>query len=268
MLRSLPPLCLVLLLTACAKEREAAPATLDDMVHELFRTWEEPESFTSAADALAAWMVVEGRTDIAWEGLRLTNLTQEDIATVSLVEGEDLSSHVGIANAAASAWPLAQHAPAVTEPDQVWNDPSSFDLYARTILEGNASTFGSGEGLIRTTNDVIKNGALGVTIPYTLRKDYRWTQTSDQRAMFVGRFWIDTPGCSDNGNNCVYQTFGIDVFVEDGDETLRLLTNWLYVVTQADGLLTEDARIGLIATGNQDLILGADAELEARATGE
>jgi hypothetical protein len=63
----------------------------------------------------------------------------------------------------------------------------------------------------------------------------------------------------------VHQTFGLDAFVEDGEGTLRLLTNWLYVETQVDSLLSEDARIALITKGNQDLIAKADEELAERA---
>lgn len=264
MLRLLP---IALVLAACAREREEAPATFDDRCHAVFRAWEDPLGLPVELEGLAAWLDDNGRSEAAWEGLRLTNLTEADIHTVELPEGEDLASHVGIANAGPSSFPVAAHAASVTEADQTWNDPSSFDLYDRTPIDGDAQAFASGEGFFRSENDVIKRGAFGVTIPYTLRKDYRWVALEEGRRAFVGRHWIAEPGCSDNGNNCVYQTFGIDVFVEDGDETLRVLTNWLYVVTAADGLLTEDARIGLIAQGNQALIEQADVALASRQSG-
>ncbi|TNE84679.1 MAG: hypothetical protein EP330_28835 [Deltaproteobacteria bacterium] len=264
MLRLLPVL---LLLGACAKERETAPPTLDERCHNVYRTWDDPVAFEEEMIGLAAWLDENGRSDEAWEGLRLTNLTEADVADVTVPADADLADHVGIANAGPSAFPIALHGAAVTEADQVWNDPSSFDQYDRTPIEGDAAAFASGSGYFRSENSVIKRGAFGVTIPYELRKDYRWADLGDGRQGFVARHWIAVPGCSDNGNNCVHQTFGLDVFVEDGDETLRLLTNWLYVVTAADGLLTEDARIGLIAQGNQDLVIAADEELQLRADG-
>lgn len=260
MLRLLP----LLLLLACAKERDPAPPTLDARTHEVFRTWDDPVAFPLAVIGLAGWMDEEGRSDLAWEGLRLTNLTEDDVAAVSVPDGADLGDHVGIANAGPSTFPVEVHGAAVTEADQVWNDPSSFDQYDRSPIDGDAELFADGEGFFKSENTIIKRGAFGVTIPYDLRKDYRWADLGDGRSAFVARHFVAVPGCSDNGANCVNQTFGIDVFVQDGNETLRLLTNWLHVTTSADGLLSEDARIGLIAEGNQDLLLKADEELQRR----
>jgi hypothetical protein len=265
MLRTFLP---ILLLAACAREREAAPPTFDERCHAVFRAWEDPLGLPGELAGLVSWLDENGRSESAWDGLRLTNLTSADVFTVELPEGADLADHVGIANAGPSAFPVGLHASSVVEADQTWNDPSSFDLYDRTVIEGDAGAFAAGDGFVRTENEVIKRGAFGVTIPYQLRKDYRWVLLEGDRQAFVGRHWIAQPGCSDNGNNCVNQTFGIDVFVEDGDETLRVLTNWLYVVTSADSLLTEEARIGLIAQGNQDLIEQADVELESRQSAD
>lgn len=253
----------LLLLFACAKERDAAPPTLDERTHDVYRTWDDAQDFDLAMVGLVDWIAENGRTDEAWLGMRLTNLTEDDLVQVTIPEGQDLADHVGIANSGPSAFSIDLHAAAVVEADQIWNDPSTFEVYDRSIIEGDAETFAAGTGLVRTENEVLKGGPFGVEIPYSLRKDYRWVGLGDRRA-FVARHWISEAGCSDNGNNCVNQTFGLDVFVEDGDETLRLLTNWLYVVTAADGLLTEDARIGLVATGNQDLIVKADEELATR----
>jgi len=264
-LRGMRRLLPLLLLLGCARARETAPPTLDDRTHDVYRLWEDDFALAIAVDDLAAWMVENGRSEEAWDGLRLTNLTPDDVADVTVPEGADLDDHVGIANAGPSAFPIDLHAAAVTEADQVWTDPSTFERYDRTIIEGDAEVFAGGASYFRSDNDVLKKGAFGVRIPYALRKDYKWVVPAGGPATFVARHWIDVPGCSDNGKNCVYQTFGLDVFVEDGDETLRLLTNWLYVETQADGLLSEDARIALIAQGNQALIERADEELEDRA---
>jgi len=256
----------MVLLLGCATARQDAPPTLDDRTHAVYRTWEDDFPFTVAVDGLAAWMDDNGRSEEAWEGLRLTNLTPDDVLDVTVPDGADLADHVGIANAGPSVFPIDVHAAVVTEADQTWTDPSSFEVYDRTLIEGDADTFSGGGSFFRSDNSILKKGAFGVTIPYELRKDYKWVALSDGRGAFVARHWISEPGCSDNGKNCVHQTFGLDVFVEDGDETLRLVTNWLFVETQADSLLTEDARIGLVAKGNQDLIAMADDELEERST--
>jgi len=264
-LRDMRRLVPLLLLLGCARVREGAPPTLDDRTHDVYRVWEDDFALAFAVDGLVAWMEENGRSEEAWDGLRLTNLTPDDVADVTVPGGADLADHVGIANAGPSVFPFDVHAAAVTEPDQIWTDPASFEQYDRTIIEGDANTFAGGESYFRSDNDVLKKGVFGVRIPYQLRKDYKWVPLAEGPAVFVARHWIAVPGCSDNGKNCVHQTFGLDVFVEDGDETLRLLTNWLYVETQADSLLSENARIALIAQGNQDLIEKADEELARRA---
>lgn len=258
------PALIALLALGCAKEREAAPRTLDDVAHAVFRDFEDPIALDIAVVQLAAWLADEGDSEEAWEGLRLTNLASDDIAGLDVPAETDLDLHVGIGTAAPSPHPLDGHAALIVEPDQTWTDPGSFDVYSRTVVDGDAEAFETGPAVVRTENTIVKSGALGVTIPYELRKDYRRLALSSGGSAVVGRNWLTEAGCSDNDKNCVLQSFGIDTFIASGTSTRRLYVGWLEVRTEVDGLMSEDARIGLIALGNQDIFEATDEELARR----
>ncbi|MFT4622381.1 MAG: hypothetical protein ACI8PZ_001037 [Myxococcota bacterium] len=252
----------ILVATGCARERAAAPPALDDLTHALFRDWEDDEAMAQHALDLADWLGDEGDTDESWDGMRLTNLAKADVGDVSRPQGTDLDAHAGIATAGPSDFRVPRHAELLVERDQTWTDPNTFQVYERTVVEGNPDAFAGGTGIVRTDNVIEKSGAFGIVIPYTLRKDYRWIP--GPVPVVVGRTWITEPGCSDNGKNCVNQSWGLDVFVGDDDRTLRLYVVWLEVVTEADGLIGEDAKIALMAKGNQDILEATDEELASR----
>jgi len=256
---------LILLLSlACAKEREPAPPDLDQLLRASFRDWEAPDEIAVHAVDLAVWLVDSGGDPALWDGLQVSNLDDDDLVSVEVPDGVDLSMHRGVTTAFQSAFPASAHAALAVEPDQRWTDPA-FVRYDRTVIEGDPATFpdgGDGE-LLRTSNDVEKSGAFGIRIPCVLRKDYRWADAAGARALVV-RWWLDEPGCSDNGKNCLIQSFGFEILVDRPAGAHRLLTNWIEVRTEADALLSEDARIGLIAKGNQDLLEETERTLSER----
>lgn len=249
------------LLLACAKPRPEAPATLERALLDSYRDWEDADLTEENVSALAGWLDREGETEEAWEGLQVENLGEDALWDVEIPEGAILSQHRGVATAFRSDYPAREHAELAIEPDQRWTDPKTFERYDREIFEGDEETFASGSGLMRTRNVIEKSGAFGILIPYELRKDYRWT--ADGRSILV-RWWLSEPGCSENGKNCVQQSFGLELLSDRGGSASRILVNWIEVVTEADSLLSEEARIGLIAEGNQDLLLATEETLESR----
>jgi hypothetical protein len=252
------------LVIGCAHERDAAPLTLDEMAHAVYRDWEDDELLTAHMVELHLWLDAEGQSEGAWDGLQMTDLADADVASATVPAGAQLVDHVGIATATLSPFAETDHAPLLVEFDQRWTDPSTFDKYERTVIEGDDNTFGSGQGMVRTENDIVKTGPFGVVIPYQLRKDYKWVD-ADGRMVVVGRNWVTLEGCSDNGKNCVIQSFGLDVFSAHAEGSQRFFATWIEVRTEADSVLSEEARIGLLAKGNQDIIEAADEELARRA---
>ena len=256
-----PLLVISVLASGCAREREQAPRALDDVVHALFRDWSDEDAMVEHTLALTDWLERRGDSDAAWDGLRLSNLTADDVHDVDDAPGTDLSLHAGLATAAVSDFYVGDHAELLVETDQTWTDPSSFLVYDRRIIGGDERSFLDGEGAVHTDN-VIEKRTIGITIPYTVRKDYRWIPAPTPA--LVGRTWLTEAGCSDNGKNCVNQSFGVDVFIGDGQDTRRLYAVWLEVVSVADSLLDEDQKIAMIAKGNQSILEATDAELALR----
>ncbi len=247
-------------LGGCARERAPSPVELDDLAGQLFRDWDDPEAMDVHGEALGRFLVDEARSDAGWDGLRLSNLTSDEVSGVDYPSDTDLALHGGMATTMASAFPIEAHAELLVEPDQTFTEPGSFLVYDREVIDGDAGRFREGEGWVLTDNDIRKSGAFGIEIPYTLRKDYRWVH-GEERSAVIGRSWVTEPGCSENGRNCVLQSWGIDAFVSDGDETLRLYAVWIEVQTEADGFITEDQKLALVAKGNQDVLEATEAAL-------
>lgn len=253
----------ILTAPGCAREREPVPVVLDDLTAAMFRDWEDEDTMREHAGDLARWLEVERDVGQAWDGMRLSNLTPEDVGGVEYPEDTDLSLHGGIATAFTSAFPIEDHASLLVEADQTFTDPRTFLQYDRVLLEGEREAFSVGEGLVRTDNVIRKAGAFGIEIPYTLRKDYRWVH-DDGLSAILGRTWVTQPGCSENGRNCVVQSWGVDAFVATEAGTHRLYAIWIEVNTEADSFIGEDAKLGLVANGNQDLLESTDEALASR----
>lgn len=253
----------VLSTSGCARERAPSPVALDDLAGMLFRDWEDPDPLDEHAAGLGTWLAGNGRSDSAWDGLRLSNLTDDEVAGVEYPADTDLSRHGGMATAMASAFPIDAHAALLVERDQTFTEPGSFLVYERDVVEGDLEAFENGDGWVLTENVIRKAGAFGIEIPYVLRKDYRWVHGEDRSAV-IGRSWVTEPGCSENGKNCVLQSWGVDAFVSDGPETLRLYAVWIEVATEADAFITDDQKLALVAKGNQDLLEATEEALAER----
>jgi hypothetical protein len=255
---------LVFLLAACAHERDPAPEDMDGVVSWLFRNFEAEDGIAEGMDNLAPWLDTEAGTEAAADGFVLSDLTDLDVLDVPHPDG-DLSVMIGVAVPQISPFPIGDHAALLVMTDQIWNDPGTYETYTRTITEGDPDAFAAGTAtLIRTVNDIDKKGAFGVHIPYTLFKDYRWVTTADDRQAIVGRSWVEEASCADGGNNCLNQSFSIDLFFESADgQTIRTTASWNDLVTEADAFLSDDQRIGLMVNGMHDIFDNTDEFLGA-----
>lgn len=251
-------LALLVLLVGCARKRDGAPEDVDGLSRYLFANWEDPEAMAEGMENLSVWLEAEGRSEAAADGYVLTDLVEDEVSEVEH-PARDLTDMIGVAVPGVSVHPIEAHAGLLVMTDQVWNDPGSYDLYVRELVEGDPDAFVAGDGLIRTRNDIDKSGAFGVHIPYILWKDYRWVALEDGRQSIVARSWVEEEACAEGGNNCLFQSFSIDLFhAPNGDETIRMTASWNELVTSADSLLTDDARIGLMVNGINDVFDNTD----------
>ena len=244
----------------CAHERAPAPAELSELLARTYRTYDVVAERTDTAGLLSDWLVDEGDLEPAWDGLRVANLQEGDVVGVLLADTV-LADHRGVATAFQSAFAATDHAELAARSDQRWTDPATFEVYEREVLSGDSGAFAAGTSSLSTLNTIEKSGPFGIRIPYTLRKDYHWAPTVTGGMALMSRWWLTEAGCSDNGKNCVLQSFGLEVYAPRPEGAQRLLVNWIEVTTEADAWLSEDARIGLIAKGNQDLLEATEIEL-------
>jgi hypothetical protein len=255
----------VVVMCGCAREREAAPEDLDGLTRYLYQNWEDEELVGDAMENLGPWLRQTGTTEEAWEGYTLAPLTDEVVLDVGVPPGAVLAEAIGVALAGPSPYPVDDHAALLVLEDQTWNEPDSYTVYTREITEGDVGAFIDGEGLVRTVNTVDKSGSFGVNIAYTLHKDYRWATLDDGTRAVVGRSWVPDGGCSENGKNCVVQSYSIDLFYgPEAASTIRLMAGWNEITTEVDGLVGEDLLIAMMVSGNQDIYAATDAYLEAR----
>lgn len=239
---------LVTSLTACARERDPAPTEMVDLVVYLFTNWEEGELLPEAVDNLGEWLDDNVDGEGMSEGMRLDPLTPADIATVEHPD-TSLAELIGAVGAARSAYPIDDHTAYLVLRDQVFQNPSLYDRYDRTITQGDEGAWPTGAAeVLRTRND-IETTTLGVTIPYTLPKDYRWVEGATHDAV-IGRAWAEERYCNDGGGNCLEHHYSVDMYFADGaSRSQRMTASWSHV--DASFALPEDTLVASLAMGIQ-----------------
>jgi hypothetical protein len=246
-----------LVLGGCAKEKPLAPTEMVDIVRYMFAEWEDPEALAAAVDNIDPWMSENATSEEAKEGFRLNPLESGDVAGVDH-PNRDLALLIGAAGGTSSKHPLRAQAEHIVLADQTFANPSQYKLYARDIVEGSVSGFKGGEGLVRTVNEV-ETSNWGISIPYTLYKDYVWIQGEAAEAI-VGRSWTEARSCNDSGKNCINQSFSVDLFHWNGSETLRLTATWSEVESSIN--LSDELLIAGLADGIQKVFEGTEAHLD------
>ena len=237
---------------AGCNKREPAPTEMTDLVRYGMLHWEEEELLPEAMDNLKAWLADHIDSEEAEKGFELPDLAEGDVLDLERPE-RDLSLMIGAAGAARSPFPVLDHAGTVVLDSQLFSNPNSYDAYEREVA-GDAEAFVSGSGLVRTTN-AITTTALGVTISYTLFKDYRWVQAETTDAI-LARSWVEERFCNDGGDNCLEQTFSLDVFFSEGDETWRLTAAWNELTSPIP--IPDSAKLFTLSKGIQDVFRSTD----------
>ncbi len=250
----------------CSGKTEVAPRDLEQIMLDMYAHYDDPAALALDIAELEPFLEGEGRTERATEGYTVVDLSDAQTAGVDHPD-RDYATLVGAIVGGMSSFPPIDHGVSALEPDQIWNDPKTLEKYVRTVLSGDADLFADGEGRVNTTNDIEKSGAFSVSIPYILLKDYQWVPSSDGSDVLVARSWVEERGCSENGSNCVEASFSLEVFYPDAptDGSVRVTVSWIDLVTQADSLLTEEARLDLLVNGQADIFAAMDAHLAGTA---
>jgi hypothetical protein len=245
-------------LVGCAQAPEPAPDDLDGLTRYLFRHYDDDAALGEAVDKLAVILDTQGRDD-GLDGWRIENLAEEDTQLIEHPNGP-LADMLGVAVTHVSRHPISVHGRSVLEDDQKWLDPKGYVTYDRRFVAGQAEFSNHTAGL-ETHNTIEKSGGFGIVIPFESTRGFTWASGTETDAL-IGVGGMTNEACSDNGKNCILQSFALEVFIPDGDETLRLNAVWGTVITEVDSLITDETKYKLSIKGVQSVFEHTDDHLD------
>jgi hypothetical protein len=219
---------------AC-KPLPPAPEELSELSTYLFRNFEneDPDVLTAGMNNLAVHFAKVDLDD-DWEDLAYTvaDLDEDDVADVERPDRDpELCLPVGLV--APSSHKPARHAKVIILADQTPVEPNSPNTYNRSFIEPARPDGFPGRDfeLLRSDNEIVKENVL-MTIPYTMRKDFRWvdlTLDDEEGQGILARSWCEDEAHAIDGDTIIHQTFSIDVFLpwgKGGREGLRYMALW------------------------------------------
>lgn len=249
-------LAILLLLLACAPAAETPPPDVETVCRDMLREFDD-DGVVESAEYLADWL--DGVVDADEDGYELGPLEVADVEGLEHSDDLDVTAMMGAVVVRRSRGSLDAYAAVVPEPDQSFAD-KTYDAWDRTLIEGTADGYLAGGDL--GTSDAVVKSTLGVTIPYPLRKDYRWIETSRGTAQ-VMRTWIVDEGWSQDEKNGVIGGFTIEAWYPDGDDgILWVNASWSTLVTALDDFVTdEDFWVEQLIGGTRDYMEGTEAHV-------
>ncbi|MFN7144092.1 MAG: hypothetical protein ACK4YP_09965 [Myxococcota bacterium] len=253
---------LLLLSLACAPKGEEATPTFDEMniaaIVDFHGDGAEP-----AVLGLRDWLV-EHASD--WEatdwpgGYTLGAVDEDDFASIPHSENVDWAQVLGVGTPLRVRGTVDGYAEAAVEADQSFAH-ASYDVWDRRIVGGSAEGFLAG-GEMQTDNTIEKTD-LGVTIPYSANKDYRWF--GDVLAAIT---WVPEEGWGPDGVNGILCGFTIELWYEEDGEVRWYNGQWTQVATIFGADMPEDVLIDQFIDGTVDYMEGTEAFVMGEYTGE
>lgn len=238
-----------------------APSELTDLAAWLYRSQDEPEVLPEGLAQLDGWLAVHAGEE---EGWALPPLTDDDVSEVAHPD-RDLTAALGAVAEAPSTASFEGHTAFVMLPDQSVVNPDDYELFARDLLDG-GECFPDACTVLTTWNDVIKNAAFGVTIPYEYGKDYRrvaYEVDGEERVALVSRGWVPLESFGDDGQNGILQSYTLDVFLDRGGEVHRVQAQWSEMALVLD--LPDDYLVNQLISGLQAVFVDTDEAIASLA---
>ncbi|MEN0064827.1 MAG: hypothetical protein AAGA48_21965 [Myxococcota bacterium] len=248
-------------LLACRPPPEA-PAEVGALGRFLFAHFEdeEPDELVAGIDNLVMRLATEDfRTSVADRAVGMPVLRPEDLGPLSLPNGTSADDQVGVAASGISAFPLVDQLRLITDPIQTCIESSNTTWAGRTF-ESDPDCFPTDCDRLVTGNEVRRESLLA-RVWYDQPKVYRAVRSSSDVEVMVGRAHIDRIFEGDGGSNAWRQLFQLDVFVDDGDQTLRWFASWTEVDVTGLG---DDLLANLVISGIEEA-LGFGDELLGNA---
>ncbi len=242
----------ILLAPGCHEIPEA-PTELSELSTYLYRHFDnEDPAYLSAGMGNLRTFFLDVDMDQAWQDLsyEVDHLTDEDVAGLDL-PGRDLADTLPVALVTDSAFTPTEHADVIVLADQTPVEPAAPDLYDRFFLDPtDPSCFPDRDcTVIRALNDIHRKN-LVVDLRMETNKDYRWVELGEAGSGEWGalsRSWLPESCIGDEGAVALYQTYTIDLFLPDGDGSIRYMAIWpeTAITGVGDETLEYTSRLGL-----------------------
>ncbi len=243
---------------ACQPPPEA-PVEVGELGRYLFDRFDDddPVALEVGLANLAELLRAEDFTiDIDDRAVSMPVLRPEDLGGLALPDGTESDDQVGIAGSAVSAFPLDDQLELILDPVQTCIESASTRWAGRTF-EGDPSCFFSDCDRLVTDN-VVRRESLLARVWYDQPKVYRAFALEGEVDAIVGRAHIDRVYEGDGGSNAWRQLFQLDVFVRDGQRTLRWFASWTEVDITGLG---DDLFANLVVAGLDEALRFGDERL-------
>lgn len=249
-------------LAACGKPPVEAPAELNDLT--LFITTHFADEDTAELDAglvnLNAFMdgvtYMDGDepSDIDDRAYTVAPLTQDALGGMPTHDGFSPEEQIPVAITALSVHDMDGQLETVAEPNQVCIESATTKYYSRTFDTDLDAFLNRSAEWLETSNEVRKESPLG-DVWYDLKKEYRWREMEDGTEVLIARTWAPDVYPTDGGGGTFDQTYILDVWYPDGDQTRRYISMWSSVTLS---LINDNAWAGLVRGGLDEHTAFAD----------
>jgi hypothetical protein len=250
---------MLLLLFACAKKPEPSPATLDELSR-LALTNFDNETEADQVASLLTWLHDNPIPES--QGWSLEPIAEEDVVGLEHPEDIDLEITGGAGVIDTVDGEVVGYAAATLEVDQSFAE-KSYQTWDRTFLSGEAEWMvdgQAGEGPMETDNFIEKSGPFGITIPYSMFKDYRWVEIEGKPVM-IARSWVPESGFDNSGNNGILCGFTIEIWEDTEGGVLWYNASWSRLKTIVDDIASEELMIAELIKGTLDYFHGTEAHV-------
>ena len=233
--------------SACGPEAKESPATLEEMTQVAVTDfWTADEA--DHVDDLVAWLEEHKRDGV--DGWYFGPLPEEAVADLEH-SGQivwDECRGAGVVMEVDGT--LDAHVSVQAEADQTFAD-STYSAWSRCSLEGTAEGLLAGDEW-STDNDVEKTN-VGITIPYSMFKDYRWFGDT-----LAALSWVPEAGFNDAGDNGIVGGFTIELWYESDGKIVWYNGQWSDLVTILDDYMADnpDTALDLLISGTRDYMEG------------
>lgn len=245
-------------LLACRPPPDA-PEEVGDLGRYLFAHFDDddPDALAAGVSNLAAVVLAQDLTaEVADRAVSMPVLRPVDLGSLRLPDGTSADDQVGVAASGVSAYPLDQQLTLLLDPVQTCIE-SAITVWAGRTFETDPGCFYDGCDALVTANEVRRDNPV-LKVWYDQPKTYRaLSLQGDGVDALVGRAHIDRVFEGDSGANEWRQLFHLDVFVADGDRTIRWFASW----SEIAGLLVGDDVLANMTVAGVEEALGFGDEL-------